>query len=490
MGNQASSVNTHIYCFQEVKEMIENNDINKLSEIIKNRQIVDINIVSDLHPHKSLLTIACEYGHIDCVRTLLSYGAELNNRLTSEKLLSAAIHSGSAELVSFLISRGVEIDDSTVKAFFDDPFLLHHSDITMILLEHVNNITVVAQGSPTLIDATYYSVEQHHILLRNRGFNHYSLDYWQDNALALASKLGHTDVVEALLVWNNNSHIPKSELYLALGHACENGNLTIIRALLEYITDPDAYSLALLDTLGSDHGSSSDSKRMETAEYLLTHGADANYRTATGKTILSLLCHSPYICNIDMMRLLLKHGADVNAPDAQGLVPLYKARHNYDAIQLLLQYGANPDERFKYYRTILLDAVSVCPRIVTLLLNHGANPNLAHRKSGTTALMIAALQADIGLVSTLLSYGADVLQMDYNGQTVFDLIASAENAATTTTTGTEADNAAYGTETEGTTEGGGGLGDGAGNRVNGVGKDKYEDVREMCLRCLERPILK
>jgi len=49
--------------------------------------------------------------------------------------------------------------------------------------------------------------------------------------------------------------------------------------------------------------------------------------------------------NLDLMRFLIRHGADVNAPVKFGITPLWEARRykQLEAERLLLENGANPD---------------------------------------------------------------------------------------------------------------------------------------------------
>ena len=59
--------------------------------------------------------------------------------------------------------------------------------------------------------------------------------------------------------------------------------------------------------------------------------------------------------------------------------------------------------------------------ILTVLLEHGSDPNLAHTVTGHTPLMRAVRCNAIQYVEVLLQHGADVMQMNNDGQTVLDL---------------------------------------------------------------------
>ena len=78
-------------------------------------------------------------------------------------------------------------------------------------------------------------------------------------------------------------------------------------------------------------------------ELLLKAGADVNARFF-GLTPLLLVSSNPFY-NLDVIHVLLKHGAEVDARDAEGNTPLmWQALFNQPhAVQLLLKYGADPN---------------------------------------------------------------------------------------------------------------------------------------------------
>ena len=59
---------------------------------------------------------------------------------------------------------------------------------------------------------------------------------------------------------------------------------------------------------------------------------------------------------------------------------------------------------------------------VTTLFEYGADPNLAHAATGQTALMMAAVKLPIDDVRQLLELGADVTQVNRQGQSVLDML--------------------------------------------------------------------
>ncbi|MCA1959573.1 MAG: ankyrin repeat domain-containing protein [Desulfomonile sp.] len=146
------------------------------------------------------------------------------------------------------------------------------------------------------------------------------------------------------------------------------------------------------------------------------------------------------------VRQLLDEGADINAPDEDGVTPCMQAAVQGDAelVELLLQRGADVNRKDAMGSTALSLAIEGGnPRVVKallardrargsvelieasrsgrgdvvkVLLQGGANAN-AQDEQGNTLLMLAAGAGDLPLVKMLLERGADVNARNHQGVT-------------------------------------------------------------------------
>lgn len=127
-------------------------------------------------------------------------------------------------------------------------------------------------------------------------------------------------------------------------------------------------------------------------------------------------------------KVLIAHGADVNAPSiASGLTPLMAATSilkSVDIINVLLEHGAKVNDSAKKGMTALLMAAAFgnVPAIDTLLA-HGADAK-ATDGHGWTALMAAAGHGHPEAVADLVGHGADVAAKSNDGKTAADLVCS------------------------------------------------------------------
>lgn len=109
----------------------------------------------------------------------------------------------------------------------------------------------------------------------------------------------------------------------------------------------------------------------------------------------------------DIVQYLLAQGADVNARDSAGRIPLFEASTKAVA-EMLVAHGADPLILRPDGGTVLLEAVSggMPVELVAHLLSLGCNPN-ARTKDGTEAICLAATFGHAALVDLLLSHGVN-----------------------------------------------------------------------------------
>jgi len=154
---------------------------------------------------------------------------------------------------------------------------------------------------------------------------------------------------------------------------------------------------------------------------LLAHGADLNKTENNQSTPLFLACQSPLIddgaTRAKLVSLLLKAGADPDIIDVKsGMTPLHASLQSdggEDAARALLQYPVNKD---------LPDAAGNAPlyyalqapgtTLLAMMLAAGADPNARHMKDARTPLIDAVQQNNPVAVRLLLEAGANAKLLD------------------------------------------------------------------------------
>ena len=114
---------------------------------------------------------------------------------------------------------------------------------------------------------------------------------------------------------------------------------------------------------------------------------------------------------------LLRAGAKGNIVNVLGESPLSYAR-TAEAAQALIKAGANVNGVGELGGSPLGHAVSEgLAKVVEVLLEHGADPNVANPQDGGTSLHAAAFEKHPRVTQVLLAHGANVEARDENGRT-------------------------------------------------------------------------
>jgi len=190
--------------------------------------------------------------------------------------------------------------------------------------------------------------------------------------LYLAVNHGHKDIAELLLSRGANPN--EIRFGGPLHQAAMNGDAEFIELLIKYGADLDItgehfYSYPPLACV----------KSREAAEALIANGADLNWKTGSGGTILHSLVRRG---TPDAVAVILEHGVDINARDKSGSTALHEVAfysRNKEMTELLIAKGANIDIKNKKGLTPLqysLERITVSSKppkgFAETLISHGA----------------------------------------------------------------------------------------------------------------------
>lgn len=177
--------------------------------------------------------------------------------------------------------------------------------------------------------------------------------------------------------------------------AVRNGNVNLVRRLIPHVNldvqDRNGFT-ALMYAVRSNNA--------EITRLLLVNGANPNIENINGNTAI-FLTNNYTICF-----LLLRYRAEVNIRNRDYDTPLTSGFITYNKVDLLLRYGADPNERNGFGVPILILATQDDNlAVVELLLQAGADPNLED-EDGMTALDYANEENNMTMVNLIVSYGA------------------------------------------------------------------------------------
>lgn len=188
--------------------------------------------------------------------------------------------------------------------------------------------------------------------------------------------------------------------------ACKSGYHNIVKYLLD-VCSADIEQKGLYEALEDHHVHSASpiwvaavTGNLEIVRMLIEHGANVNSLSDTGSTPLRSVC---FLCKdndglksnddedelglfetvsesdiyMDIVRILVENGADVLRPNFNGGTCLINSLHNYELTQFMIDQGANINASDHQSKTALHYAVQYGRLEVTkLLLAYGADPML------------------------------------------------------------------------------------------------------------------
>ncbi len=211
---------------------------------------------------------------------------------------------------------------------------------------------------------------------------------------------------------NPNLQNNQGETILHLG--VREGQKNVVALLLKLKADPNILDFSGFSPLCLN---TSDS---EITQLLLDHGAEIDYQTnPDGNTALHFAAQNG---QLETAEVLLKNGANPNIQNEKGETPLCLAlkKGEEQSGELLLKYNANPNIADRTGASPLIISFNR-PKMAKLLLEHGADTNQRIIQNGYTALHLAVAQGQINTVATLLENNADPNVLTHTHQTPLDL---------------------------------------------------------------------
>lgn len=397
----------------------------------------------------------------------------------NKSLLHYSIFKGNVEAVGLLVSAGLDLDysgnlqDSSRIISSLAAMLVFQTDIrergvihrileSLLKLDEGANAN--ASNDSGVTSLMYAATEEDEVLmhlLMRHGAELDQRDGCGQTALIYACANEQLSAVKILLQAKANVNIQCNDGMTALMHAVSNGTLEIVHILLDAGADPNIVShdgwsalhqacsssvappmlQLLLQFEGDPNLTSSTTPLLHTVlttydihfppdlldlqekiQRLVDAGAEIDVQNNTGTTALMLATRQGLI---NIVSLLLKHGADPNIQAHSGHSAMHEACISHDGsleiLKALVKAGGNPN-------VSLLDN-GITPLVVAhgsrfregiqLLLDAGAEPN-----STSIALHHAICAGSIRMTQSLLDIGADILFCNKDGLNALDIASS------------------------------------------------------------------
>ena len=394
---------------------VEGEHSNVVSELLKS----GANVNKQRGDQISALLLACFKGNEDIVKVLVTNGANINasyalasaqGEVGNNSVLTVAAQRASLSMCKLLVKLGANVNAVSDCGY--TPLMASlangiNEDIALYFLQQgsnpdpdvESNVGFLTSTTPLVLAATNGFFRVVMKLVQQKAAID-KADGDRRTALKLAAMHGHEVVVNYLIKMGANVNALDNEGWAALMNVAGEGNLEIAKILIKAGADVNVRSLTGVTPLIQAIGKHEVSNAAKSLKQLL--GDDGEDDTDEEGA------------SIEMIRLLLKQGANPNV-EREGSLLLIGAEENDDdeLVRLLKKYGAST----------VISTNSVAGSESDQ--NQDAS-NLSSASIATSKSLISAVgQIDVSRVKELVARGADVNYQDSSGNTALSLAVSA-----------------------------------------------------------------
>ncbi|KAK0124204.1 hypothetical protein ONS95_009184 [Cadophora gregata] len=334
--------------------------------------------------HACALMAAAALGKIDLVKKLIDLGARVNDENDKgADALHSACCAGRLDVVELLLAHGADVNAKGGK---------HRNALNAASAEgHLEIVQVLLAAGA---DVEAYD-------------SHYG------NSLQAAAFYGHKDIVRVLADAGVDVNMDGGVRGTALVSAASAGNLEMVKLLVELgVPMENTYDTANATIMAVRKG------HEELVLYFISNGVDIDgmgeLRSTEEWTPLALAAHKG---NDHLVRVLLDLGASVEAEAGLHVTPLIAAidsdHCNPKVLEMLLAAGSDvnelvtPGSKEKAGCALIAAVRRGNIPAMSLLLDHGADPNAVNGDE-CTALMAAVRLQNEAIIDILMERGVDV----------------------------------------------------------------------------------
>lgn len=342
-------------------------------------------------------------GQGEIVKCLLANGASVlaENTDGDTPLHIAAIH-GEAEMLQLLLLTGAATDVLNSLASTPLGLAVVNGDVATALVLLAAGADVSLPYGPDKIPLIDMAAQEGRddmlTALIEHGADVDGIDKFECTALHYAACFNHVNAVQLLLVKGADIDVFDSKGWTALGLAVVDGHVAATLALLAAGADVSLQYSS--DKTPLTHVAAEDGN-VEILRALIDHGADVDAVDDHQRTALH---HAAKYNKANAIHALVEAGANIAAHDTIGTTPLHEACMflNHEAVVSLLAHGVNVNAQNDFFETPLMlaagyvvnvegtQALREAGKVVDSLLRAGADETIVTSHGNTTAGEIKA----------------------------------------------------------------------------------------------------
>ena len=370
---------------------------------------------------RTALLLNCSYGQMDSVQVLLGAGADPNitDEIGYSCIFAAVDGRCSKDTLQTLIDHGANID--TKRKDGTNALLCAcrtgQSESVKFLLEEGANVNVTKPDGNTCLHVAVKGNCNKEALQKciENGTSINAMNNEGKTALIFACESAQTGSVALLLKEGGDPNISDAygftSLHSAVVACCTNETL---HEIINHQVNIDAQNNNGRTALWI----ACIFRQQETVKILLKAGSNSNIADHEGHTSLSAAVFGN--CSKNIIRTMIKHGANVNATNKESVTALMLASKegNVDAMNILINAGADQTFEDDDGNTWINYAIhGDCKKeVFQSIIDLGTDVN-AMNKFNVTALMMACEKGNVDAINVLINAGANMAIKDADGDT-------------------------------------------------------------------------
>lgn len=386
---------------------IRKKDVKMMKFLLENGANPDLNIGDGSKP----LHIVCSCGNADMIKMLLEHGVCIDSKNGAEmNPLQIALRSKNIETAKFLIEAGADIHS----AYFDGLAPIHlagkinsYDLINLLAKAGCDIYRRTRDGKNPLIIAIENNATETAIALIDNGAD---IKIGCDDEMSVLGRLcilkvdGREKILQKLI--DKGVDLNKTDKSgNTLLHLAYNCDADFIKILLDKGANINARNYRLETPLYNFI--SNGYNNTESILFLISKGANINEVDGAKNSALHLLCN--HSCDPQSFSKILNGPVNVNKQNLQGETALHKAVKavqfikSLEIIKFLLKAGADPNIKDLTGETALHKALFAKSEILKILLDAGANPDIENNY-GCSVIESAELNNKNEALKILLRY--------------------------------------------------------------------------------------
>ncbi|XP_034950244.1 putative ankyrin repeat protein RF_0381 [Chelonus insularis] len=372
------------------------------------------------------------------IKLLLKYGAKIKYDPTFSIIIRVAVYNNCEKVVQLFLEHGISPDNPDPKGNSLIHFCIYYNssrndyfyNIVKLLIESGANIQ--APGNDLIFGAI---INGHLKIVQLLLDENVDVQYVDPNGETLlhtaVKKIYDIKMIECLLKLNVSVNAANNEGFTPLSLLCKSifsiNLVKMIELLLKYGAEVNLVNNRLMTPLHfacySEHTKLAQINRDESDYSFLMNVANM-YSHGNDWKIINRI----YSLMVNVVELLLKHGANVEAVDDRGLTPYIIASHsdNNEVVECLLKHHLNShavinNGDLPIYIECQFEGlcIDICPstdvsqymKLFIQLIKNFTSTYVSINSSNTnryTLLHYAVLDLNNGMIKKLIKYGADV----------------------------------------------------------------------------------